>query len=177
MAVAASRPAAGLPLSSTCKKVTDPTDPINKLLLEVETSRLGVVQAGSKILDELAKKGLVYKMPIHPRSVGFDPSNRDGEGGLASAVLELASAIAEVGWSWDECAHAVCAEVVPGDLSVENFNILISSDCGLAFVVRLPRLRTYKLRFTSNCGWRSVVVPVPVGQRQHESAEGRCPRS
>ena len=121
-------------MSSTCKKVTDPTDPINKLLLEVETSRLGVVQAGSKILDELAKKGLVYKMPIHPRSVGFDPSNRDGEGGLASAVLELASAIAEVGWSWDECAHAVCAEVVPGDLSVENFNILISSDCGLAFV-------------------------------------------
>ncbi len=60
MAVAAGLPAAGLPLSATCKKVTDPTDPINKTLLEVDTSRLGVAQAGSRILDELAKKGLVY---------------------------------------------------------------------------------------------------------------------
>jgi hypothetical protein len=59
-------------------------------------------------------------MTLDPRLVGFDPANRDGEGCNPQEVLELASEIAAVGWSWAETAHATCCEVVPGDNTVRS---------------------------------------------------------
>jgi hypothetical protein len=111
-----------------------------------------VARASCKILDALRDKGLLYTQPINCRLVGFDPSNRDGEGGVASAIFELATAIAEVGWSWDECAHALCVETAPNDTTVEDFNRALSTDCGL------PPVQGNSIKFGSLSGGHTNYV-------------------
>ena len=142
----------GVGAAMSIKKVVDVKDPLLKIVADVESGRLGVVQASCKILDALRDKGLLYTQPINCRLVGFDPSNRDGEGGVASAIFELATAIAEVGWSWDECAHALCVETAPNDTTVEDFNRVLSTDCGL------PPVQGNSIKFGSLSGGHTNYV-------------------
>jgi hypothetical protein len=102
--------------------VTDAADPVVIALAKVADGTLGVVQAADVILLSLRSLGMTYKMQIHCRQVGFDPSNRDFTGGNANEVHSLASDIAYVGWSWKQCEHAQAIEIVPGDKTVETFN-------------------------------------------------------
>lgn len=76
-------------------------------------------------------------MHISCTEVGFDPANRDGQGGSALGVLSPAHDIAMVGWSWEQVSHALCVEVTPGATSVEDFNAKLCADCGPASV--MPR--------------------------------------
>ena len=102
--------------------VTDAADPILMALAKVAEGTLGVVQAADVILTALREKDLTYKMKIHCRQVGFDPSNRDNTGGNANEIHLLGSDIAYVGWSWKQCAHALVIESTPGDKTLETFN-------------------------------------------------------
>jgi hypothetical protein len=102
--------------------VTDPEDPIVIALAKVAGGTLGVVQAADLILAKLREMNLSYKMKIHCRQVGFDPSNRDNTGGNATEVHLLGTDIAHVGWSWQQCGHAQAIEIKPGDKTVETFN-------------------------------------------------------
>ena len=95
-------------------------DPINIVLLRLDAGTLGIVQAADLILQELKNRKLSYHMKIHSRQIGFDP------GGNAQEVHLLAEDIAHLGFSWQECSHALCIEVVPGDKTVEIFNELLS---------------------------------------------------
>jgi hypothetical protein len=107
-------------------EITDPMDPIKIVLLRLDAGTLGIVQAADLILQELKKRKMSYLMKIHSRQIGFDPSNRDDTGGNAQEVHLLAEDIAHLGFSWQECSHALCIEVVPGDKTVEIFNKLLS---------------------------------------------------
>jgi hypothetical protein len=115
--------------------VTDSTDSIVQILRQVEDGTLGLMKAAEQVVEGLRAKGFVYSMSIPPRLVGMDPSNRDGEGCNAQAVLDLAHEIAEVGFIWRETEHAMCIEVVPNDCTVAAFNVTLTKDSGLAPVV------------------------------------------
>lgn len=114
--------------------VTDPKDPIVDLLAKLDRGDLGLVQAADCIEEILGKANHTYTMDIAPRQVGLDPSNRDGEGGNAQAVLLLAADIFDVGFSWEATRHATCVEVIPGSRDVEIFNQKFSIANGLAAV-------------------------------------------
>jgi hypothetical protein len=114
------------------KPVTDPSDPIVLLLAQAEQDKRGQVAAADRLEALLREKGLLYESRIAPRMVGFDPCNRDGEGGNPLNVLALASEIAACGWSPAEVSKAICAEVVPRDVSIEQFNRKLSTDSGMA---------------------------------------------
>jgi hypothetical protein len=101
-------------------------DPIESIIRQIEDDTLGIVAGGDMLEKTFRTMGLLHDMNIHPSQVGFDPVNRDGEGGNSQEVLLLASDIAFVGWSWPETKHALCVQVIPGDLKVEKFNRVLS---------------------------------------------------
>ena len=109
-----------------------PAAAIEGILAKVDADSIGIVQAADLLEQAFRDGNLLYEMVIHPRQVGFDPVNRDGEGGNAQEVLLLASDIAFVGWSWSETSHAICCEALPGDKTVEEFNKKLCADSGLA---------------------------------------------
>jgi hypothetical protein len=88
----------------------------------MDRGEMGMVQVADCLEAALNKRGYVYVMDIGPRMVGFDPVNRDGEGGNTQQVLKLAEDIWEVGFSWEATRHATCVEVIPGTRDVEIFN-------------------------------------------------------
>ena len=138
-----------------------PDDPVLKILFDLDAERMGVVQAANLIIEALQQMGLVYTMRINVREVGFDPTNRDGAGGCHLEVHLLLSDIAAVGWSWAECAHALCVEIKPGDAAVERFNANL---CGGG--VPLAPVEAGSIRFGSlscghtNCGLRALCAGV-----------------
>jgi hypothetical protein len=118
--------------AGSSQEVSDPADPVNVILARFEADELGIVQAADALEEAFRQKKLLYEMDIAPRSVGIDPTNRDGTGGNIQEVHLLATDIAFVGWSWKETTHALCIEVPPGDRSVEEFNRRLSQGVGLA---------------------------------------------
>ena len=140
-----------------------------EILRRVENEEMGIVQASARLEEELRKRDLVYEATISPRQVGFDPVNRDGEGGNAQEVLLLATDIAFVGWSWQETRHAMCVEILPGDLAVENFNRQLCDGVGLAPV------ELHSIRFGSlSCGHTNMALRA-IGLRCQVSAVS-CPK-
>ena len=124
-----------------------------EIIRRVENEEMGIVQASARLEEELRKRDLVYEATISPRQVGFDPVNRDGEGGNAQEVLLLATDIACVGWSWQETRHAMCVEILPGDLAVEKFNRQLCDGVGLAPV------EPHSIRFGSlSCGHTNMAL-------------------
>ena len=105
---------------------------IARIFTDFDANRLGLVQAADELERLFFSVDLMYRMRIHHRQVAWDPINRDGEGGNPLEVLLLASDIAYVGWSWNECAHATCCEVPVGDKTIETFNQRLCAGSGLA---------------------------------------------
>ena len=120
-----------------------------------------IVQVADRLETLFAKMGLLYRMQIAPRQVGWDTLNRHGEGGSPQAVFTLMERIAATGWSWDKCRHATCIEAVPGDHTLEEFNERLCRDTGLAPV------EPHSLRFGSlsaghtNMGLRALAAKMP----------------
>ena len=56
----------------------------------------------------LVKMGLGKYKTIHCSALGFDPSNRDGTGGNALGIEELAEDSVFVGYDPNHVAHASC---------------------------------------------------------------------
>jgi len=112
--------------------VTNPNDPVVQLLGQVAADSQGAVAAADRLEILLKEKGLLYEAVIAPRFLGFDPANRDGQGGNPLNVLALASEIAMVGWSDHEVKKAICAEAIPGGRTIEEFNQKLSADSGMA---------------------------------------------
>ena len=73
----------------------------------------------------------------------------------------LASDIAFIGWSWPATAHALCVEIQPNDLTVENFNMELVAGTDLAPVEK------NSLHFGSlacghtNCALRAIAAGGP----------------
>jgi len=109
---------------------------VNSLLGKLDANEIGLVQAADLIEDELVKGGYGHTMIIAPRQVGLDPANRDGEGGNAQQVLQLAGDIFDVGFSFEATRHATCVEIIPGDDAVEDFNRRFSDGNGMPDVPR-----------------------------------------
>ena len=117
---------------------------------------LGIVQARDLIMTFLRKKHLISEDFIHPSKVGFDPRNRDDLGGNWNGVHDHMSTIKRVGWSDLETANAVCAQIIPGDKTVELFNQALVED------VPLKQVAPGELEYSSlacghtNCGLRAI---------------------
>ena len=116
--------------------VTDPEDGILKILRTFHEDDAGLVLAADRVEVLLERKGLLATQKVCPRNVGFHPGNRGGEGGNPLEVLTLASAIAEVGFSWVEVRHALCVAARPGDRWIEDFNARLAENSGIAPVVK-----------------------------------------
>ena len=120
-----------------------------------------IVQEAEKLTALFTKMGLMYRMQIAPRQVGWDPSNRHGEGGSPNAVLTLMERIGQMGWSWEQCSHAICIEATPNDNTLHAFNEKVCCDSGLA------PIEPDSLRFGSlsaghtNMGLRAIAARMP----------------
>ena len=112
--------------------IVDAADPIVQLLSVVASDGQGHIAAADRLQQLLRGKRLLYDAVIAPRSLGFDPCNRDGQGGNPLNVLALAAEIALVGYSASEVKGAICAEALPGDRSIEKFNEKLSTGSGMA---------------------------------------------
>jgi hypothetical protein len=136
----------GKSLAATIHEVTDPTCPVVKLLAQLDRNEIGVVAAADGIEAALGTLGHTYSSYISPNQVGFDPSNRDGEGGNAQHVFVLCGDIFDVGWSPEATSHATCVETPPNDRTVEIFNQKFSAGNGM------PVVRNDSIRFGSVSG-------------------------
>ena len=97
---------------------------------------------------------MAYHSYVSCRYIGFDPSNRDGCGGTAKDIPELAEDILLVGWSPDEVTHACMAEIEPGDTSVEEFNEQFVASAAIP----LPPVEKGSIKYGSvSCGHTNYV--------------------
>ena len=152
--MAASSDAGGLaPVGEVSHLASDTKAAVAEILRKVDSNVMGIVQAGDAIEKALRAGGLLYEMDINPRQVGWDPINRDGEGGNSQEVMLLASDIAFIGWSWAETSHAICCEEEPHKHEVEAFNKRLCLESGLAPV------EPYSIRFGSlSCGHTNMAL-------------------
>ena len=127
-------------------EVTDPTCPVVMVLAQLDRNEIGVVAAADGIEAALGTLGHTYSSYISPNQVGFDPSNRDGEGGNAQHVFVLSGDIFDVGWSPEATSHATCVETLPNDRTVEIFNQNFSDGSGM------PAVPDHSIRFGSISG-------------------------
>lgn len=125
-------PMASVVGSSPPAEVKDPSDPIVMLLATIAQDAQGLVAGADRLEEALASKNLLYEQKIAPRNIGFHPLNRGGEGGNPLEVLRLASEIGEVGFSEREVRHALCIQAAPGDRTIEDFNIKLVAETGIA---------------------------------------------
>ena len=108
---------------------------IKQIVASVADESMGLIKACSLIEERLTQEGLTYPSQLNPRMVGLGPSNRDGMGANVQEVLPLAHQIAFAGFNWKLCGHAVCVEVTPKCMAVEEFNVKLATSGHLAPVV------------------------------------------
>lgn len=120
-----------------------------------------IVQVADQLEALFLKMGLLYRMQIAPRQVGWDILNRHGEGGSPNAVFTLMERIAATGWSWDKCSHATCIEAVPGDDTLYEFNEKVCRDTGLAPVERNTLMFGSLSAGHTNMGLRALAARMP----------------
>ena len=95
----------------------------------------GVVECSESLLKMLGEADLTYIMSIHSRQVGFDVYNRAV---MTAEIPGLMTDIFEVGFSWRECAHAICAEEEPGSNTLEAHNKEVVKDSTILAPVAKP---------------------------------------
>jgi len=106
--------------------------PVERILDAHAAGTFGVVKADAMLVTEFRRMGMMYDKTIRPQEVGFDPLNRNGEGGNALEVHTLTQDIAFLGFAWSETAHACCIEEAPGQKYIEDFNRALCSGTDLA---------------------------------------------
>ena len=120
-----------------------------------------IVQVADRLESLFFKMGLLYRMQIAPRQVGWDTLNRHGEGGSPQAVFTLMERIATTGWSWEKCLHATCIEAVPGDETLYEFNERLCRDTGLAPVEKHSLMFGSLSAGHTNMGLRALAARMP----------------
>ena len=148
-------------------EVTDPTCPIVKLFAQLDRQEIGVVAAADGIEAALGLLGHTYSCYISPNQVGFDPSNRDGEGGNAQHVFVLCGDIFDVGWSPEATSHATCVETLPNDRTVEIFNQKFSEGNGM------PAVPDHSIRFGMSAA-RTRILCSAASQAEWRPREPTC---
>lgn len=133
-----------------------------------------IVQVADQLEATFEKMGLMYRMQIAPRQVGWDSLNRHGEGGSPSAVFTLLERIAATGWSWDKCAHATCIEAAPGDDSLHAFNERLCRDTGLAPVEKNSLMFGSLSAGHTNMGLRALAAKMPSNLKYLSDGERFC---
>ena len=115
-------------------EITNPSDPIFKVISDYKNERIQIVQAADILLELLKTRGLAEELILHPKSVGIHPGNRDQEGVNALAVHILAADILECGWSQEATRHACCIRERPGSRAIHDFTDRICSGTDLPTV-------------------------------------------
>lgn len=88
----------------------------------ISTAESGqLVQGCMSLLGILQSHGLLVKQTLAPDQVGAHPSNRDGLGLSAQDVMDLISAIVEVGFDGN-IPNPVAIEVSASDAKIHQFN-------------------------------------------------------
>ena len=117
---------------------------IDSLLASASSGKAPLVNVVEKVLTMLQQAGLSYKATLPVRSVGVDPSNRDGFGLSAENVHALGDDIAFMGWSWGEVKHPTCVEEAPGGTLVNDFTRALCDGSPL-----LPDVKKGSLKYGS----------------------------
>ena len=90
---------------------------VDAITAKLDSGEIGVVQAEGEIDLVLRESGLLEKQFLNCRSIGKDPANRDI---VEEEVAALPVDIAAVGFHAKHADHAICAEDLPGQWTVEN---------------------------------------------------------
>ena len=130
-------------LHPTPAKVTDAAGEVLKIMPQQQPGKLGTAHADDKNLDILVRIGQARKMVLPWQQLGFHPSNRDGLLGDATVAPLLLNDIGVIGWSGNQCSHALCIEARPGCYEAEEMN----RKRGHAFSAPLAPVGPYSINF------------------------------
>ena len=122
------------------------TEALSEIQASVTQAQDGqLVQAMHKLMNVLAKHGLVRTTQLRPDEVGCHPMNRDGFGLSPHDVHALVDGLSEVGWDSRE-TNPICGEISdPDHAMVLGFNeALVTSSRGL-----LPPVQATQMRYAS----------------------------
>ena len=102
-------------------KITDPEDPVVKILFGYKADQIPIVAANDQITAALFDMGLAHEMVVNSQAVGVDMGNRGGEGVNAMEVDALGVDIINDGYSPGKTSHACCIQQQPGKTDIEEF--------------------------------------------------------
>ncbi|CAK9065232.1 unnamed protein product [Durusdinium trenchii] len=99
-----------------------------------------LVQAMHKLMNALAKHGLVRTSQLRPDEVGRHPMNRDGFGLSPHDVHALVDGLSEVGWDSRE-TNPICGEISDHAMALGFNEALATSSRGLLSPVQSTQMR------------------------------------
>ena len=132
---------------------------VDAITAKLDSGEIGVVQAEGEIDLVLLESGLLEKQFLNCRSIGKDPANRDI---VEEEVAALPADIAMVGFHAKHCEHAVCAEDLPGEWTVEKHNEEIVKGSKVLAPVEKNTIKYGSLACShSNQSMRAIVAGMP----------------
>ena len=87
-----------------------PNSDIANLISNARATKLGAVSAVHTVTAHLLKFDLAYRLQIPPSQMGTSTYNRDGYGLSPITVHNVGKKIAQLGFCWEACSHAICIE-------------------------------------------------------------------
>ena len=119
----------------------------------------GPQAAADDLESELDKLGMTYTTYLDSRNVGFDPQNRKI---MHDEVGTLMSDVGELGFSAKACAHALAAEEIPGERTIEKFNKKEVADSKVLAPIEEGSIQVGSLACSHlNGGFRAINAQMP----------------
>ena len=117
------------------------TEALSEIQASVTQAQDGqLVQAMHKLMNALAKHGLVRTSQLRPDEVGRHPMNRDGFGLSPHDVHALVDGLSEVGWDSRE-TNPICGEISDHAMALGFNEALATSSRGLLSPVQSTQMR------------------------------------
>ena len=119
----------------------------------------GPQAAADDLETELDNMGLTYYAHLDSRHVGFDPLNRKI---MHDEIAPLMADVGELGFSTKACAHALAAEELPGEKTIEKFNAKEVADSRVLAPIEEGSIQVGSLACSHlNGGFRAINAQMP----------------
>ena len=130
----------------------------------------GPQAAADDLETELDNMGLTYFAHLDSRNVGFDPLNRKI---MHDEIAPLMADVGELGFSTKACAHALAAEELPGEKTIEAFNRKTVADSKVLAPIEEGSIQVGSLACSHlNCGFRAINAQMPTSVA-HMAEDGK----
>ena len=128
-------------------------------------------QAAADDLEmELDNIGMTYTTHLDSRNVGVDPLNRKI---MHDEIPQLMQDVGELGFSLKACQHALAAEEIPGERTIEQFNQKEVANSAVLAPIEEGSIQVGSLACSHlNSGFRAINAQMPTSVA-HMAEDGR----